>query len=245
MGVRTNGTTNSIRIPRNSALEAAAISLCAWLRRIGPPATAATAIAKTFNNGAAEPFVSYDFEIPVADPSRIDFGTGSATLNILSSPTGQTVAGKYFHVVGTYNPTGGQPQKRLYINGVLVASSVISAALSYDSTPTGDFWLGQDGSSGGPDFRFNGDLSDVRVYNRSLAAEEVATMFIAKGRDGIVRGLVGRWTLQERADGLAVPATAGFVKDVSEFQSSGAGVSTPVYSADEISILRRFTRRVR
>jgi hypothetical protein len=72
--------------------------------------------------------------------------------------------------VGTYD---GFTQ-RLYINGVQVSSAVWSAPISWDD---GFMDEGIGGISSDPSYRYNGALDEVRVYGRTLSADEVAQMY--------------------------------------------------------------------
>jgi len=71
------------------------------------------------------------------------------------------------HLAGTWDGT----TKRLYVNGVMVASS--TSQISYD---TQDVFLGADENSGALALPFDGELDDLRVYNRVLTAQELAAL---------------------------------------------------------------------
>jgi len=64
---------------------------------------------------------------------------------------------------------------------------------------------------------YNGILSDVRIYNRSLSANEIAEIYHKRGADKVWQGLVGRWRLDELPSGTpasllldAMDATTGW-----------------------------------
>jgi hypothetical protein len=247
VGLETNGTTSFVRIPRKAVLEPAAVSLCAWICKNRDPVGVETftAVAKSFDLGATGPFASWDFEVDNSAPTAMRFGVGiGAALTVLSAGAGTSVAGRWMHFVGTYDPAAGQPRQRVYANGVLAAQQNLTGAINYDTTSDGDLFFGQDGS-GVAQFAYPGRTADVRVYSRALTPEEVATMFSARGHDGIVKDLVGRWPLHERADGLAAPTSVGFVKSVSESGSDGTATASPLYAGDELSLRRKFSRRIR
>jgi len=242
MALEFNGTSNFVRVPRKTALEPAAVSLCAWLKRMRTPAAAdaLTPISKSFDLASTAPFSSFDFEFPGTATTSISFGVGiSTTLQILMSTAGVITNGVWVHVVGTYDPNVAAPQQRLYINGVQNNARTQTGAINYDTTPNGDLFFGQDGSSGNQQFRYPGLTADIRIYNRMLTAAEVQQLYTARGHDGIYRGLVGRWPCRERADGQNCVGT-GFVKDVSETNTVGTPTNTPVYRNNELSFDRKF-----
>ena len=71
------------------------------------------------------------------------------------------------HVAGTWDGT----TKRLYIDGVLVASA--ASQISYDGKP---IYLGADESNGSLVLPFDGVLDDLRVYNRVLSDSELGAL---------------------------------------------------------------------
>lgn len=60
---------------------------------------------------------------------------------------------------------------------------------------------------------FDGKLEDVRMYNRALSAAEMKTIHAARGRDGIVDGLIHRWLLNEGYEGQSASGS-GLNKDL-------------------------------
>ena len=82
--------------------------------------------------------------------------------------------GTWTHIVGIYDPAGSAPQERLYVNGVLSASATYTEPVVYDTSPTGDVYLGQNGRN---QQYFAGSIDDVRFYNRALTAAEVHSLY--------------------------------------------------------------------
>lgn len=99
---------------------------------------------------------------------------GSITLTgpVLSTTT-------WSHVVQTYSPTNGQ---RLYINGILSASSVLSTIYTASETPTyltfGNMLLGVSFCvTPTPVVAvFQGALDELRVYSRELTSTDVCLL---------------------------------------------------------------------
>jgi len=74
----------------------------------------------------------------------------------------------WHHVVGTYDKDiGGTEEVKLYIDGILEATGDYSKAI--DQSPTN---LKIGGSSHAGE-NYNGTIDEVRIYNRSLTAEEI------------------------------------------------------------------------
>jgi len=76
------------------------------------------------------------------------------------------------HVAGVYDP--GDQTLRLYINGKLIIKSGATGVTSINKVPYVEFFIGNDASGSNP---WHGLISDVRVYNRSLTANEIAGLY--------------------------------------------------------------------
>lgn len=138
--------------------------------------------------------------------------------------------GNWHHVVGVYN---GATPIDIYIDGVLDNTSAGNAPASTGTT-------GNDVSVGAVNTArfFTGDIDDVRVYDRALSAAEVATIFAARGTDGIVSGLIGRLLLNEGAPGT-VASGAGLNKDISNNGNNGTPTNSPTFTDGILRFRRR------
>ena len=87
----------------------------------------------------------------------------------LQAPAGTLVAGRTYHVVGTYDGT----TERLYVNGRQVASAALSGVA--DTTISGLRIASWDGTQ---QF-FAGTIDEAAVYNKALSASQVAAHFAA------------------------------------------------------------------
>ena len=74
------------------------------------------------------------------------------------------------HIVATYDGS----QRKIYVNGVEKAS--ISDSGSIDSL-TNVLAIGADSPNPPGSWKFNGTIDEVRIYNRALLAEEIATHY--------------------------------------------------------------------
>lgn len=83
-----------------------------------------------------------------------------------------------------------------------------------------------------------GYLDDVRIYDRVLSAEEIATIYACRGSDGIVDGFMHRWMLNEGHDG-EVASGAGTVKDsAGSLNGTPAGTGDATYTATRLKLGR-------
>lgn len=144
-----------------------------------------------------------------ADWSQIDAGAGSYSIGVP------------IHVVCTFSVGAA----KMYLDGVLVASTTGITQTVNDAVTafrvarpsvvsTGEVW--------------DGTMEDVRVYDRLLMDNEIATIYTCRGADGIVHGLVSRWKMLEGYP-TQVVSGAGVVKDRSSGYD-GTPTNSPVWA---------------
>jgi hypothetical protein len=153
----------------------------------------------------------------------------SAALTSLEASSALS-AGVWYHIVGTYDGI----TMRIYIDAV---EENTVAKTGNVRTGAVDIWLGD--QPGDPGSRpTDGCLADVRVYDRVLSPEEIQAIFHARGIDGIVLGILGRWMLNGGAPGDTVPAAAGAVKDLVG-DRPGTQTGDPAFAGDTLRLRRR------
>lgn len=85
--------------------------------------------------------------------------------------TMQEPVGQWHHVAVTYKKLGTySSESKLYINGVLKRTDAHSMPITF--TPNATFYIGQ--NHGG--LNFEGDLDDIKIYNRILSPNEIAQL---------------------------------------------------------------------
>jgi hypothetical protein len=168
-------STARVHVTRTVNLEpTGALSLALWVRRSGPGAGWGTIVRKTWMNNVMPTYGSYGLQLPSGDWSQIGFATGHAgTVDDMLSPVGALPDATWVHVIGVYDPSGAAPQKRLYINGVMVASKTLTTPIIYDTTATGDLYMCDAGAGNA---YFNGHIDGLRIYRRALAAGEIRAL---------------------------------------------------------------------
>jgi hypothetical protein len=98
--------------------------------------------------------------------------------------------GEWYHAIGVIDET----EVRFYINGVLVATEVRSYASSNN-----DFYVGYadtDPSGSFTDTFFNGQIDELRIYNRTLSQTEIAQL----AGSNINSGLVAHYEFEGNVD---------------------------------------------
>ncbi|MGA2244785.1 MAG: LamG-like jellyroll fold domain-containing protein [Verrucomicrobiota bacterium] len=96
--------------------------------------------------------------------------TGGGSHMIWSSP-GVLVANQFQHIALTYDETSGLGT--LYVNGTLVAQSSLGV---FTPQTSNDFYLGM--RLGGL-LQYTGLMDEISVYDRALAANEIAAIYLA------------------------------------------------------------------
>ena len=88
-----------------------------------------------------------------------------------------------------------------------------------------------------------GDLDDCRLYNRVLLPNEIIALFTRRGMDDIFDGMLLRYTLQEKAPGVAMDGTSNEVKDSGPEKYDGSANDTGYPTYIESAILNGTRRR--
>lgn len=161
----------------------------------------------------------------------------SANQNLLSTDT-------WYHVSVTYDGSNDASGLRMYLNGSRIAHTVstnnLTGTIQNDTVPK----IGSRGDNSG---HFNGQVDEVRVYNREITAAEIRalaskappgaltlsgsqTTHIAPAFMPFTGGLVGHWKMDEPVAGT-VADSSGYGNDGTPGGTGGAN-NKPVVSAD-------------
>ena len=120
------------------------------------------------NSGSG--FNSY-FLFDRVNSTTVTFTVGNANLEVISGNVTMGV-NQWFHVAATRSGSTW----RVYLNGVQIVSGTTNTT-TY--TWNGSFRIGTFSSAGaGPQFYFQGILDEARMYNRTLTANEVMTLYL-------------------------------------------------------------------
>ncbi len=175
----TNGVlefdgTGRASVANNAILRPTTFTVSFWMRPNNQQEPGATVLSKAHTNNTGTQEQTYGFEFDAM--GNLLFATGiTGAQDFLSSEVPVRI-NSWVHVVGVYDPAGSAPQKRLYINGVLSGSKVLTTPLVYDATAAGNLFFGAAGCLGicQP---FSGAIDDVRIYNTALTTAQVAGLF--------------------------------------------------------------------
>lgn len=137
--------------------------------------------------------------------------------------TTSIVVGTLYHVACSSDNVSHN--NAVYINGVSEATGSTANATGVSTTC-------MVGTSNGRPAGTLGDLEDVRMYDRILTANEIETIYNARGSDKIVSGLLNRWRLTDLAEGVTV---ASNVIDLSDTKNNLVQTGSPVYAAQFIT----------
>jgi len=120
---------------------------------------------------------------------------------------------------------------RIFLNGVVDTSTSFSGTVFASSHLLG---IGAyDDVAPETASELDGDIEDMRYYDRLLDVKEWATIHRVRGLDGIVHGLVTRWPINERPSSTVI--TASDPKDVGPAQLTvNSIVGSPTYITGEL-----------
>ena len=124
-----------------------------------------------------------------------------------------------------------------YVNGVATTSAAQTGTVESTADPARIGGL--DTGTGVFRRKFNGRIEDAQVYTRGLSANEMLTIYNARGHAAIKNGMLHRWILNEATPGT-VAATAGQFKDEAAGLFNASPIFSPVYRAAQLSHRRRF-----
>ena len=151
----TNAGASEVRLPASFALNRGAFSIVSWVR-----ADSATAYLCILAQGGN----TWRFHLG-GNASTLEFfttglsGSGGLLGNV------NVIDGAWHQAVAVYDGTN----KSIYVDGQLDVSAAATGLETVDSS------LVTIGSQGG--WRWNGDIDEVTVYDRGLAASEVANLY--------------------------------------------------------------------
>jgi YVTN family beta-propeller protein len=207
-----NGVDNQVNIPDSPSLNfvpTSPMSLSFWFKR-GDDSTTANLIGKRNGCGSGE----IHYQVAIDPTNRLHLNSGGQIVSFNTIPP----AGAWNHAAVSFD--GGTVS--LYLNGELVNS----AAITLGGATSAQLEIGNSGTCP----RFNGQIDDVKIYNRPLSASEVANNY----------GLVSWWkgennSLDSAGNNNGVwsgtPAYAGGIDgEAFSFDGSGNSVTVPASS---------------
>ena len=184
-----NGTDQHVIVNASSVLNpTTSLTVSAWIK---PDAVDNEWSPVVESGGNLNSGTGYFFGYYTATNSFVfEVGDGSYDSVSVTLPVG-----RWYHVVGTYSASGNL---YLYVNGAQVGThSHTVASISYDSNP---FTIGKLAYCCATGHHFDGQIDDVRIYNRALSATDVSALYQSGQvtRKSVSNsGLVGYWPLND------------------------------------------------
>lgn len=174
-----DGTDDYVNLPNSTSLKPANPTLSMWIK---PGITNKNQFI--FDGGYYNSVNGYllyassanQFQFWIRNSSNNTQGVGVRTV------TSTTV----FDTSNWYNVTGifDGSNVYIYVNGILENSAVMTNPINYASST--NFWIGNYASVPGAGVNFQGDVSNMLLYNRALSAAEVLQNYNAiKSRFGL------------------------------------------------------------
>lgn len=154
------GLNQHIVVPDSNALHASSFTIAAWMYTDNT-VKSISVMAKPYGSGTGN-----SWQLENRDDDRVSFSGGA--VHLLQSQMAVPIM-TWTHIAGTYDDM--TKTKRLYINGVMIASTL--SPISYDGS---DVYLGADENDGSLALPFDGALDDLRFYSRVLSAQELQTL---------------------------------------------------------------------
>ena len=138
--------------------------------------------------------------------------SASKVTHLLTNPTGQ-----WYHLTGTWDGA----TMEFFVDGTSVGTEAESGALSL----VGSLELGRGFDDA---YNLDGNLADVRIYNRVLSPQEIADIYNNDNASPIRDGLVGQWITDENEP----PAGSDTIIDWSGNQNDGQNGGSAYDGAD-------------
>ncbi len=172
--------------------------------------------------------------------NHYEIGYSESSGNVIYNDLYQASSGNFISI-GTIDPStwyhitctrDTSNNATIYIDGVLDNTGSINSL-----TPSSNnMRIGH--RTGATGEYFDGYLEDMRIYDRVLSAAEIATIYGAKGVDGIVYGLNHRWIMNEGPMDIVVSGS-GSVKDRGLGSLNMTPSNSPVFAGTKLKF-RRF-----
>jgi uncharacterized protein (TIGR02145 family) len=198
--VSFNGTSQYVSVGNKNIIEdAAAASVCLWLKYNAPSVTADAGLLTKWDSEGWLMWVD-DVAFTSGRTNTISFAVDASQSGPgrVEGSTNLVVPGEWAHYCGTFQ---GGSFIRLYKNGVLDRENTTSIVSVVDSN-THAIRIGDSANAGSIKY-LNGEVDDVRIYNRALSADDVIALYELGERTKINTtqtpfnlnvGLVGHWT---------------------------------------------------
>ena len=202
MALEFDGSSQHIRVTQNSGLPIyndTSYSVCGWVKASAQDDKRIFAEGSSASNNPLLTIGSgHASQSKLGMLVRNDAGTTLLGEGALKESTGDVFDSTWHHFCWVDNNGDAD----LYIDGTLDATN-------FNYTRSGTFTFNRTGIAAiiraEVAYWLNGELFDIRCYNRCLTANEIAEIYHHRGADKVWQGLVGRWRLDELPSGTPAP----------------------------------------
>jgi hypothetical protein len=201
----------------NSLFSSQSLSMTAWFRTSTIPTQSMTGICIS-NGGQLQG--QYDKGLGIQSNGKVGFYYFSGGAHICSG-TSTVTDGNWHHLCATFN---GQEFK-VYVDGKLEGTRFEPSTFQFtNGFLVASFHFGTGGSLGTWD-AYNGDMDDIRVYNRALSSADIQALYAYSSND-LTTGLLLYFKFDEGSGSIA--------NDSSGTGRNGSLANSPAYVSGKI-----------
>ena len=200
-GTELNGTTQYFDAADNAALSiTGSLVLSAWIEP--DDTTGSQDIVGKFDQSNESYLLALE-----GDEVRMYVDSAS---NYATTTAADIQANTKTMITGVYDAT--MQTVKIYVNGTLSSSSVTGTIPSSIGDDAGKFSVGAEDTTGTPANHFDGIIDDVRVFNKTLASEEITKLFNTGQGPVAYYNMDNLTTLTTTDGGLSFDGSASFVE---------------------------------
>ncbi|RYD66147.1 MAG: LamG domain-containing protein [Verrucomicrobiaceae bacterium] len=214
MAIALNGTSQYMRVVNNATFNITpAVTLMGWVNTTNTSlASSMQRIVSRYLSGATAN-EQYGIDIYQGMPRML---IGTTTAVTAATGTSMVTAGQWMHICGTYDGSNMMLYQDANLVGTMARSGTITSS-------TGVLSVGADyNGSTGTEF-FQGQLEDIRIYNRALSQGEIETIYTCRGTGLIRNGMILNLLLDEQRAGATLAASA-VVYDTGPFKLNATNI---------------------
>lgn len=160
-------STDYLRIPKNSVFDLSQFTLSAWIKVHDSDTGTTTRTILSNDDGSA---AAQSYGLKVSKGTAVTFYDDGNQLNG-AKDVENTIAlndGQWHHIAAVFE---GGVNTKLYVDGQLKRKS--SGVAPMIIKPSGDLYIGQDGTNGYMDTRWLGSMDDIRIIGKAFSTNEV------------------------------------------------------------------------
>lgn len=189
-----NGSTDYVLIGDQPELESMTqLTVAAWIK--GTNMTSDNVVVAKWYTAT----VSWILRIGSCNSGKAEFDTNTGS-SVGSCGTTSVDDGNWHFIVGTYDGTN----QRLYVDGVLEDTDAQTGTISNSEE---EVCIGAACNGATQGSLFNGEIDDVRIWNRALSQAEIRDNMCEK-LTGTEPNLVGYWNFNEGSGATASDASS-------------------------------------